>query len=91
MAEELRLRLKDQEIDFILTDEAKKHLAKEGFDPTYGARPLRRAITKHIEDRLSEELLRGTIQHGDTVRIDVQDGKMTVERIDRDHRPTLDL
>lgn len=83
MAEELRLRLKDQEIDFILTDEAKKHLAKEGFDPTYGARPLRRAITKHIEDRLSEELLRGTIQHGDTVRIDVQDGKMTVERIEQ--------
>ncbi|PRX39259.1 ATP-dependent Clp protease ATP-binding subunit ClpC [Planifilum fimeticola] len=79
MAEELRKRLKEQDIDFVLTDEAKKHLAKEGYDPTYGARPLRRVIQKHIEDRLSEELLRGTIKRGDTVRIDVKDGKLVVE------------
>jgi ATP-dependent Clp protease ATP-binding subunit ClpC len=80
MSEELRKRLKEQDIDFVLTDEAKKHLAKVGFDPQYGARPLRRAIQKHIEDRLSEELLRGTIQRGDTVKIDVQDGQLTVEK-----------
>ncbi|MEW9031176.1 MAG: ATP-dependent Clp protease ATP-binding subunit [Planifilum fimeticola] len=79
MTEELRNRLKEQDIDFVLTDEAKKHLAKEGYDPTYGARPLRRVIQKHIEDRLSEELLRGTIKRGDTVRIDVKDGKLVVE------------
>ena len=64
MAEELRKRLKEQDIDFELTDAAKKFLAKEGFDPTYGARPLRRAIQKHIEDRLSEELLKGKISKG---------------------------
>ena len=64
MAEELRKRLQEQEVDFVLTDEAKKFLAKEGYDPTYGARPLRRAIQKHIEDRLSEALLRGKIQTG---------------------------
>lgn len=86
MSEELRKRLKEQDIDFNLTDEAKKHLAKEGFDPTYGARPLRRAIQKHIEDRLSEELLRGTIQRGDSVTIDVKDGKLTV--IKADVKPT---
>ncbi|MDN4593559.1 ATP-dependent protease ATP-binding subunit ClpC [Polycladomyces subterraneus] len=80
MSEELRKRLKEQDIDFVLTDEAKKHLAKIGFDPQYGARPLRRAIQKHIEDRLSEELLRGTIQRGDTVKIDVKDGQLTVEK-----------
>ncbi|WP_092039519.1 ATP-dependent Clp protease ATP-binding subunit [Planifilum fulgidum] len=79
MAEELRKRLKEQDIDFILTEEAKKHLAKEGYDPTYGARPLRRVIQKHIEDRLSEALLSGTIKRGDTVRIDVKDGKLVVE------------
>jgi len=79
MAEELRKRLKEQDIDFVLTEEAKKYLAKEGYDPTYGARPLRRVIQKHIEDRLSEELLRGTIKRGDTVRIDVKDGKLVVE------------
>lgn len=78
MSEELRKRLKEQEIDFTLTDSAKKFLAKEGFDPAYGARPLRRAIQKHIEDRLSEELLRGTIKKGDAVEIDEQDGELVV-------------
>jgi ATP-dependent Clp protease ATP-binding subunit ClpC len=80
MSGELRKRLKEQEIDFILTDAAKRNLAKAGFDPTYGARPLRRAIQKHIEDRLSEELLKGNIKHGDTVEIDEKDGKLTVTR-----------
>ncbi|CAM3586187.1 ATP-dependent protease ATP-binding subunit ClpC [Marinicrinis lubricantis] len=80
MAEELRKRLKDQEVDFELTDSAKAFLAKEGFDPTYGARPLRRAIQKHIEDRLSEELLKGNISKGDSLIIDVKDGDLTVDK-----------
>lgn len=80
MAEDLRKRLKEQDIDFVLTEEAKKYLAKEGFDPTYGARPLRRAIQKHIEDRLSEELLKGTISKGDTVTIDFKDGELVVHK-----------
>jgi ATP-dependent Clp protease ATP-binding subunit ClpC len=79
MSEELRKRLNEQEIDFVLTDEAKKFLAAEGYDPTYGARPLRRAIQKHIEDRLSEELLKGTIGKGHTLTIDLKDGALTVE------------
>ncbi|TCP66247.1 ATP-dependent Clp protease ATP-binding subunit [Baia soyae] len=80
MAEELRRRLHEQEIDFTLTDAAKNYLAKEGFDPQYGARPLRRAIQKHIEDRLSEELLRGHIGRGDAVQIDLKDGALVVEK-----------
>ncbi|WP_426449967.1 ATP-dependent protease ATP-binding subunit ClpC [Paenibacillus sp. S-38] len=80
MAEELRKRLKEQEVDFVLTDAAKAFLAKEGYDPTFGARPLRRAIQKHIEDRLSEELLRGNINKGDTLTIDEKDGDLVVER-----------
>ncbi|WP_047154525.1 ATP-dependent Clp protease ATP-binding subunit [Aneurinibacillus tyrosinisolvens] len=80
MSEELRKRLNEQEIDFVLTDEAKKFLSKEGFDPAYGARPLRRAIQRHIEDRLSEELLTGSIKKGDIVKIDVKDGTLTVEK-----------
>jgi ATP-dependent Clp protease ATP-binding subunit ClpC len=78
MADDLRKRLKEQEVDFILTEKAKLFLAKEGFDPSYGARPLRRAIQKHIEDRLSEELLRGTIIKGDSLTIDEKDGELTV-------------
>lgn len=82
MTDELRKRLKEQSIDFQLTDEAKKVLAKEGFDPAYGARPLRRAIQRNIEDRLSEELLKGTISKGDTVNIDAEEGKLTVNRLE---------
>jgi len=80
MSDELRKRLNEQDIDFSLTENAKKFLAKEGFDPTYGARPLRRAIQKHIEDRLSEELLKGNIAKGDKLVIDEKDGQLTVER-----------
>jgi ATP-dependent Clp protease ATP-binding subunit ClpC len=80
MADELRKRLKEQEVDFSLTDKAKLFLAKEGFDPTYGARPLRRAIQKHIEDRLSEELLKGNISKGDSLTIDEKDGELVVLR-----------
>jgi len=80
MAGELRKRLKEQDIDFILSGEAKAYLAKEGFDPVFGARPLRRAIQRHIEDRLSEELLLGNIKKGDTVMIGFEDGSLTVKR-----------
>lgn len=82
MSEELRKRLREQDVDFVLTDNAKAFLAKEGFDPTYGARPLRRAIQKHIEDRLSEELLKGSIKKGDTLTIDEKDGQLTVSSIE---------
>ncbi|GAA4723423.1 ATP-dependent Clp protease ATP-binding subunit [Brevibacillus fulvus] len=82
MTEELRKRLEEQNIYFKLTDEAKKILAKEGFDPAYGARPLRRAIQRNIEDKLSEELLRGTIQKGDSVTIDAEDGVLVVKRLE---------
>ncbi|WP_232699765.1 ATP-dependent Clp protease ATP-binding subunit [Brevibacillus daliensis] len=80
MTEDLRKRLMEQEITFNLSEEAKKILAKEGFDPAYGARPLRRAIQRNIEDRLSEELLKGEIAKGDTVDIDVEDEKMIVKK-----------
>ncbi|MDF2682331.1 MAG: ATP-dependent Clp protease ATP-binding subunit ClpC [Brevibacillus sp.] len=83
MTDELRKRLKEQSIDFQLTEEAKKVLAKEGFDPAYGARPLRRAIQRHIEDRLSEELLKGNISKGDTVNIDSEEGQLVVKRLEK--------
>ncbi|OUQ90171.1 ATP-dependent Clp protease ATP-binding subunit ClpC [Brevibacillus brevis] len=83
MTDELRKRLKEQDIDFQLTEEAKKILAKEGFDPAYGARPLRRAIQRHIEDNLSEELLKGTISKGDTVNIEAEEGKLVVKRLEK--------
>lgn len=80
MVDDLKKRLNEQGIAFALTDNAKAFLAKEGYDPAYGARPLRRAIQKHIEDRLSEELLKGEISKGDHVLIDEREGRLIVER-----------
>ncbi len=69
MLNELKERLKEQDIEFDMTDKAVEKIANEGFDPEYGARPLRRAIQQHIENMLSEELLKGTIQKGQRVKI----------------------
>ncbi|AKP75126.1 MULTISPECIES: ATP-dependent protease ATP-binding subunit ClpC [Priestia] len=79
MADQLTKRLKEQEIDLELTKEAIDKIAEEGFDPEYGARPLRRAIQKHIEDRLSEELLKGVVQKGQKVTLDVDKGEFIVK------------
>jgi ATP-dependent Clp protease ATP-binding subunit ClpC len=83
MANELKKRLAQQGIDFDLSEEAKLKIADEGFDPEYGARPLRRALQKQVEDRLSEALLRGTIAKGQTVKISVKDGDYVVSSEDK--------
>ncbi|KAI7261236.1 P-loop containing nucleoside triphosphate hydrolase protein [Hortaea werneckii] len=82
MSEELRKRLREYDVDFVLTDGAKAFLAKEGYDPAFGARPLRRAIQKHIEDRLSEELLKGNIKKGDSLNIDEVNGELVVTTVE---------
>ncbi|WP_158738299.1 ATP-dependent protease ATP-binding subunit ClpC [Alteribacillus sp. YIM 98480] len=79
MAEQLQKRLAEQGINVELTEEAQNKISDEGFDPEYGARPLRRALQKQVEDRLSEELLRGKIQKGDTAVIDVKNDDYVVE------------
>jgi ATP-dependent Clp protease ATP-binding subunit ClpC len=79
MANTLKKRLIEHDIEFDLSEAAKIKIADEGYDPEYGARPLRRALQKHVEDRLSEELLRGTIQKGQKVMLDVKDNEFTVE------------
>lgn len=80
MASQLQKRLKEQEIDISLTNEALRFIAKEGFDPQYGARPLRRALQRQVEDRLSEELLQGKIKKGDSVIIAEKDGELKVTK-----------
>jgi ATP-dependent Clp protease ATP-binding subunit ClpC len=78
MAEQLVNRLKEQHIHLELTDAAKEKILSEGYDPEYGARPLRRAIQKHIEDRLSEELLKGTVLTGQRIVMDVENDEFFV-------------
>ncbi|MCL6648237.1 MAG: ATP-dependent Clp protease ATP-binding subunit [Chloroflexi bacterium] len=65
-------RLVEQSITLVLTEEAKDWLAERGYDETFGARPLRRVIQHHIEDRLSEALLAGSVRPGDTVTVVVE-------------------
>ncbi|PGX98759.1 ATP-dependent Clp protease ATP-binding subunit ClpC [Bacillus cereus] len=72
MVNQLVSRLKEQEIELELTSAAIEAIADQGFDREYGARPLRRAIQKHVEDRLSEELLKGAIEKGQKVVFDAE-------------------
>ncbi len=81
MAADIQKRLHEQGIDFSLTEEAKDFISKTGFDPQYGARPLRRALQKEIEDRLSEELLKGNIQKGDALKIGLENNEIVVEKL----------
>ncbi len=77
MLTSLDKRLKDMEIRLTVTDAAVEKIAKAGFDPVYGARPLRRAIQSKLEDPLAEKLLEGQFHAGDTVRIDVEEDAFT--------------
>ena len=67
-------RITDLGYSIELTKKAKEFLAEKGYDPQYGARPLARAIQKHLEDPIAEEILKGEIQEGDTLQAD-WDGK----------------
>jgi ATP-dependent Clp protease ATP-binding subunit ClpC len=78
MVKELEARLAERKIDLKLTEKAKSWLAKEGYDPVYGARPLRRVIERYIENPLSSQLLRGEIKEDDVIKVDLgKDGKLT--------------
>ncbi len=76
----VRRRMADRHIDVELTDAAKEHLVRQGFDPTYGARPLRRTIQRLILDPLALQVLQGKFKEGDTVVVDLQDGKVVFLR-----------
>ena len=61
-------------------DEAVKIVAKKGFDPVYGARPLRRAIQSSVEDAVAEKLLEGTVKEGDAIRVTAKDDSIAIEK-----------
>jgi ATP-dependent Clp protease ATP-binding subunit ClpB len=73
-------RLAEAQIELEVTDAARAHVAREGYDPNYGARPLRRAIQREIENPLARRILAGEFAAGDTVRIDVRDGEIVFEK-----------
>ncbi len=76
-------RLANQKIALELSDSAKALIAREGYDPVYGARPLKRAIQKEILDPLSMDILEGKFREGQTIRVEVQEGRLhfSAERV----------
>ncbi len=73
-------RVRERDIEIELTDEAKVLLGNLGYDPTYGARPLKRVIQKQLVDRLALSILQGEFKAGDTVLVDAADGELRFER-----------
>jgi ATP-dependent Clp protease ATP-binding subunit ClpB len=76
----LRERLADRGLSLELTDEAKELVAEAGWDPTYGARPLKRALQRLVENPLAMRLLEGDFAEGDTVRVDSDNGELVFEK-----------
>ena len=73
-------RVAERGVQVALTDSARELLGNLGYDPTYGARPLRRVIQKQLTDRLALALLAGEIRTGDSVTVDVVDGELALEK-----------
>jgi ATP-dependent Clp protease ATP-binding subunit ClpB len=76
----LRRLLSERRIELQVTQAAKEFLADIGFDPVYGARPLKRAIQRELQDPLALHLLRGEFKEGETIVVDARDGKLVFER-----------
>jgi ATP-dependent Clp protease ATP-binding subunit ClpC len=76
-------RLKPRGIAIRLTAEATTFIIDKGYDPQYGARPLRRAVERHLEDPIAEELLRGSIKDNQLVIVNLKDGALTFTASDQ--------
>jgi len=80
----LKERLKQNRIDISFTEAALEELAKAGYDPIFGARPLRRSIQNTIEDKLADEMLKGRITDGNSVVVDCADGVIAISPVNKD-------
>jgi ATP-dependent Clp protease ATP-binding subunit ClpB len=87
----LRLKklLADRKIEVVLTEAARGLLAEKGYDPAYGARPLKRVIQKSIQDPLAEEILAGRVRDGDSVEVDAAAGKLTFNGLAMGDKPKV--
>ncbi|MFZ2257769.1 MAG: ATP-dependent Clp protease ATP-binding subunit [Clostridiaceae bacterium] len=80
MTQQVAKRIEGSEIFLTFSDEAIRHLSEKGTDMAFGARPLRREITKDVEDALSEEILKGVIKKGDEITVNTKEGALTFEK-----------
>ncbi|MBV9130064.1 MAG: ATP-dependent chaperone ClpB, partial [Verrucomicrobia bacterium] len=75
----LRVRLSERHLELELTEAAKEYIGREGYDPVYGARPLKRFLQRHLESALSRKILAGTIAENSRVTVDLKKGQLTFE------------
>jgi ATP-dependent Clp protease ATP-binding subunit ClpB len=80
LVKDLNRRLESQELSLELSDAAKHQVVEEGYDPVYGARPLKRYLQKYVETLTAREILSGDVHAGDTLVLDVKDGAFMIER-----------
>lgn len=89
MLNRVQNQLKAQNMVLVASDDVKEVLAKEGFDPAFGARPLRRAVQRVIEDPLSEEILLGRFSDGDSIQAELEDGKVVFKKAEKEAPATV--
>ena len=88
MMDQVRKELAEKQVGLEATEAAKIYLAEKGYDPTFGARPLRRLIQDEVEDKLSEELLGGRLKSGDIATLDIEDGETVIKTKEMAALPT---
>ncbi len=81
MSSDLQKRIKQNGMELVISTESKDLIAKEGYNPAYGARPLRRAIQRMLEDAISEQVLQGTFKEGDVIETMVEEGKVVFVKV----------
>ncbi len=78
LVKEIAKRLKDRDIKLEITDRARKYIAEKGYDPVYGARPLRRYLQRELETRIARDIISGAIMDGATITVDVEDDQLVI-------------
>jgi ATP-dependent Clp protease ATP-binding subunit ClpC len=81
MLQRVQVQLDEKRITLMMSDDAKEFIIDKGYDPQFGARPLRRAIQRYVEDLLAEEMLRGGLTEGSTVRVKAGVDVLTAEEV----------
>ncbi|KAA0895164.1 ATP-dependent chaperone ClpB [Oryzomonas rubra] len=92
LAEQLKERLKDRHITLEITDEAKRFIAQAGYDPVYGARPLKRYLQRELETRVARAIIAGNVAEGSKLRVQVKDGALDVSgesEVDSESLPSI--
>ena len=89
MSSNLEKRLAERDIKLVISPTAYNDLVKDGYNPEYGARPMRRTIQREIEDPVSEQLLMGKVNAGDTIKVGSKKGKLTINIAKPENKKTL--